>query len=166
MKNEYMNLSFYQMWYFICAMELGSYSKASQKLNVTQSAISKTIQNIEQNLQVQLFAREKNILVPTEAGKSLYRSWKDVISAMQESVEVARRHMGGDIKKLNIGVLDIHKSEAYLWEYMEKFREQYPGVGLDIESERPEILHRQLMENELDVIFTAPLLMLITFPFN
>ena len=50
MKNEYMNLSFYQMWYFICAMELGSYSKASQKLNVTQSAISKTIQNIEQNL--------------------------------------------------------------------------------------------------------------------
>lgn len=62
MKNEYMNLSFYQMWYFICAMELGSYSKASQKLNVTQSAISKTIQNIEQNLQVQLFAREKNIL--------------------------------------------------------------------------------------------------------
>ena len=31
MKNEYMNLSFYQMWYFICAMELGSYSKASQK---------------------------------------------------------------------------------------------------------------------------------------
>ena len=155
MKNEYMNLSFYQMWYFICAMELGSYSKASQKLNVTQSAISKTIQNIEQNLQVQLFAREKNILVPTEAGKSLYRSWKDVISAMQESVEVARRHMGGDIKKLNIGVLDIHKSEAYLWEYMEKFREQYPGVGLDIESERPEILHRQLMENELDVIFTV-----------
>ena len=155
MKNEYMNRSFYQMWYFICAMELGSYSKASQKLNVTQSAISKTIQNIEQNLQVQLFAREKNILVPTEAGKSLYRSWKDVISAMQESVEVARRHMGGDIKKLNIGVLDIHKSEAYLWEYMEKFREQYPGVGLDIESERPEILHRQLMENELDVIFTV-----------
>ena len=110
MKNEYMNLSFYQMWYFICAMELGSYSKASQKLNVTQSAISKTIQNIEQNLQVQLFAREKNILVPTEAGKSLYRSWKDVISAMQESVEVARRHMGGDIKKLNIGVLDISGS--------------------------------------------------------
>ena len=38
---------------------------------------------------------------------------------------------------------------------MEKFREQYPGVGLDIESERPEILHRQLMENELDVIFTV-----------
>lgn len=57
----------------------------------------------------------KNILVPTEAGKILYRSWKDVISAMQESVEVARRHMGGDIKKLNIGVFDIHKSEAYLW---------------------------------------------------
>ena len=47
MKNEYMNLSFYQMWYFICAMELGSYSKASQKLNVTQSAISKTIHRTE-----------------------------------------------------------------------------------------------------------------------
>lgn len=75
---------------------------------------------------------------------------------MQESVEVARRHMGGDVKKLNIWVLDIHKSEAYLWEYMEKFRECYPGVGLDIESERPEILHRQLMDHYECNAFTAP----------
>ena len=32
MKDAYMNLSFYQMWYFIRTIELGSYSRASQDL--------------------------------------------------------------------------------------------------------------------------------------
>lgn len=39
MKDAYMNLSFYQMWYFIRTIELGSYSRASQDLNVTQSTL-------------------------------------------------------------------------------------------------------------------------------
>ena len=73
----------------------------------------------------------------------------------QRVAPVSYTHLDVYKRQTDIGVLDIHKSEAYLWEYMEKFREQYPGVGLDIESERPEILHRQLMENELDVIFTV-----------
>lgn len=69
MKDAYMNLSFYQMWYFIRTIELGSYSRASQDLNVTQSTLSKCIQNIEQNLKMELFIREKNNLIPTEAAK-------------------------------------------------------------------------------------------------
>ena len=77
MKDAYMNLSFYQMWYFIRTIELGSYSRASQDLNVTQSTLSKCIQNIEQNLKMELFIREKNNLIPTEAAKSLSGVEKD-----------------------------------------------------------------------------------------
>ena len=109
MKDAYMNLSFYQMWYFIRTIELGSYSRASQDLNVTQSTLSKCIQNIEQNLKMELFIREKNNLIP----------------------------------------------ESYLWEYVEAFHDLYPDISLAVESERPEVLHKKLMENELDVIFTV-----------
>ena len=45
MKDAYMNLSFYQMWYFIRTIELGSYSRASQDLNVTQSTLSNRFQH-------------------------------------------------------------------------------------------------------------------------
>ena len=89
MKDAYMNLSFYQMWYFIRTIELGSYSRASQDLNVTQSTLSKCIQNIEQNLKMELFIREKNNLIPTEAAKNLYQVWKKMIVEMQEAVEDA-----------------------------------------------------------------------------
>ena len=115
MKDAYMNLSFYQMWYFIRTIELGSYSRASQDLNVTQSTLSKCIQNIEQNLKMELFIREKNNLIPTEAAKNLYQVWKKMIVEMQEAVEDARRYMGGRSESLKIGVLDSHKSESYLW---------------------------------------------------
>ena len=155
MKDAYMNLSFYQMWYFIRTIELGSYSRASQDLNVTQSTLSKCIQNIEQNLKMELFIREKNNLIPTEAAKNLYQVWKKMIVEMQEAVVDARRYMGGRSESLKIGVLDSHKSESYLWEYVEAFHDLYPDISLAVESERPEVLHKKLMENVLDVIFTV-----------
>ena len=70
-------------------------------------------------------------------------------------MEDARRYMGGRSESLKIGVLDSHKSESYLWEYVEAFHDLYPDISLAVESERPEVLHKKLMENELDVIFTV-----------
>lgn len=104
---------------------------------------------------MELFIREKNNLIPTEAAKNLYQVWKKMIVEMQEAVEDARRYMGGRSESLKIGVLDSHKSESYLWEYVEAFHDLYPDISLAVESERPEVLHKKLMENELDVIFTV-----------
>ena len=87
--------------------------------------------------------------------KNLYQVWKKMIVEMQEAVEDARRYMGGRSESLKIGVLDSHKSESYLWEYVEAFHDLYPDISLAVESERPEVLHKKLMENELDVIFTV-----------
>lgn len=78
MKDAYMNLSFYQMWYFIRTIELGSYSRASQDLNVTQSTLSKCIQNIEQNLKMELFIKgEKQSDTDRSCKKSLSGVEKD-----------------------------------------------------------------------------------------
>ena len=155
MKRSYMYLSFNQLWYVIKTIELGSFSKAAKALNVTQSTLSKSVQNMEQTLNLEIFTRDRNNLIPTEAGMSLYRSWIDILKMMEESVEIARYFPGGMQGALKIGVLNSHKSEAYLWEYTECFRKKYPNISLMIESDTPDSLHKKLIENELDVIFTV-----------
>lgn len=155
MKGSYLYLNFIQLQYVIKTIELGSFSRAAKALHVTQSTLSKSVQNIEQTLNLEIFIRDRNNLIPTEAGLSLHRDWSSIIQSMEESIENARFFSGGTLGTLKIGVLNSHKSEAYLWDYTEEFREQYPKVALTIESNGPDVLHKKLIEHELDVIFTV-----------
>ena len=57
--------------YFVCVAKLGSFSKAAQMLKLTQPAISRHIQALEQELRVRLLYRTTRGVVPTEAGAVL-----------------------------------------------------------------------------------------------
>ena len=59
--------------YFVCVAKLGSFSKAAQMLKLTQPAISRHIQALEQELRVRLLYRTTRGVVPTEAGEILLR---------------------------------------------------------------------------------------------
>lgn len=57
--------------YFVCVAKLGSFSKAAQMLKLTQPAISRHIQALEQELRVRLLYRTTRGVMPTEAGEIL-----------------------------------------------------------------------------------------------
>jgi LysR family nitrogen assimilation transcriptional regulator len=57
--------------YFVCVARLRSFSKAAQVLKLTQPAISRHIQALEQELRVRLLYRTTRGVVPTEAGEIL-----------------------------------------------------------------------------------------------
>lgn len=152
---ENLNFSFIQMWYFIQIVEFRSYSKAAKNLNVSQSTLSKSIQTLEQNLSLQLFIRDKKNLILTDAGKILYKSWKAILDNVEESLETARNYAGADYASLRIGVLDSHRSESYLLDYLARFHKMVPECNVCIESAPPETLHKKLQNREFDLIFTV-----------
>ena len=155
MKLDNLNINIYQMYYFIQVIDSGNYSKASQILNVSTSTISKSIQSLEQNLNLQLFFRNKKNLYPTDTGIYLYERWRNILNNIEESLEHARRHVGGSSDTLHIGTLDSHRSEAYLLDYLDQFHSQTPNCDVSIESAPPEILHKKLQNHEFDLIFTV-----------
>ena len=57
---------------FHAVAEAGSFTRATVNLNLSQSAISRQIQSLEQDLKVQLFERHARGLVLTENGEYLY----------------------------------------------------------------------------------------------
>lgn len=88
--------------YFVMAAEEGNISRASDRLNVSQPAVSRQIKDLEEELGVQLFAREPNGLRLTDAGTSALAHAREILrqsNAMVDSMAVlASRNKGRSIK--------------------------------------------------------------------
>ena len=69
---------------FHTVAEASSFTKASTILNLSQSAISRQIQSLENDLKAQLFERHARGLVLTENGEYLFKSAHEVISKLKD----------------------------------------------------------------------------------
>ncbi len=155
MRLRYMNFSFIQIWYFIQVVESGSFSSASRYLDMTQSALSKSIQSLENSIEIQLFSREGKNLTLTEAGKYLYLRWKELLRDVEQSLYEARKYPGGSQNSIRIGTLDSHRPETYLLDYLSRFYAAHPSCEVEIESIPTDQLRKRLLEGAFDVAFTV-----------
>lgn len=155
MQLENLNLSVMQLWYFIHAAEAGSYAGAARYLNISQSALSKSMLSLEKTIGIRLFDREGKTLTLTKAGQYLYTQWKALLAELERSLLQAQKYPGGDRKSLRIGTLDSHRAEAYLLDYVNQFQALYPDCDVEIESLPTDVLKKKLLEHELDVAFTV-----------
>ena len=69
---------------FHAVVEAGNFTKATYSLNLSQSAISRQIQSLEQELKTQLFERHARGLSLTENGEYLFKTAHEVISKLKE----------------------------------------------------------------------------------
>ena len=69
-----------------------SFTKAGEELFLTQSAVSRQIQTLEEHLGVKLFERRPRALLLTQAGQSLYRAAQEILQRLHDS---ARKLRGG-----------------------------------------------------------------------
>ena len=69
---------------FHAVAEAGNFTKATYALNLSQSAISRQIQSLEQELKTQLFERHARGLSLTENGEYLYKTAREVISKLKD----------------------------------------------------------------------------------
>ena len=67
---------------FHAVAEAGSFTNATINLNLSQSAISRQIQSLEQDLKVQLFERHARGLTLTENGEYVFKTAHEVISCL------------------------------------------------------------------------------------
>lgn len=89
---------------FLTAVERGSFSKAAVALHVTQPMVTKTIQALENELELILFLREKGRLRLTPAGRELYVQWTNLMQYFENSIEDANALQEGILSRIVIGI--------------------------------------------------------------
>ncbi len=108
-----------------------SFSKAAQRLGITQPAVTQQIRVLEQALQLRLFHRDGRRLVLTEAGQTL----ETFAQRIFQLVDAARDALQG-VSELQIGHLKIGASRTagayYVAELLDRFKQRYPGVRVSL----------------------------------
>ena len=116
---------------FHAVTEAGSFTHAGERLNLSQSAVSRQISALEASLKVSLFHRHARGLKPTEQGELLYRTAHDVFAklAMAEAKIT-------DSKERPTGPLKITSTVAFgsvwLTSRIKKFVNLYPEIDVSV----------------------------------
>jgi DNA-binding transcriptional LysR family regulator len=75
---------------FRAVLELGSVTAAAQRLHTTQPAVSRLISDLEKELGLALFVRQRQRLVPTAEGRLFFGEVESALAAVERIVDVAR----------------------------------------------------------------------------
>ena len=116
---------------FHTVAEASSFTKASTILNLSQSAISRQIQGLENDLKVQLFERHARGLVLTENGEYLFKSAHEVISKLKD----VESNLSGQIDKLNgrlVVTTVVSFGTTWLTPRIKEFMDLHPGIEIEL----------------------------------
>ena len=143
---------------FDTVTKYGSFSKAAKKLYMTQPAVSQSIMQLEDELQVRLFTRTPRGVVLTNEGKILYQYTNAAISLIdngESKIREFRDLTGGELK---IGVSDTI-SRYFLLPYLETFNIAYSNIKLKIINRTTDEICSLLKSGEIDIgICNLPIL--------
>lgn len=138
------NLNLYRI--FCKVAQSKSYSEASEKLNLSVPNISVQITNLEEQLNLKLFNREKKGITLTEDGKELYEIVNKSISSFDFVEKMAK-----DKNDISCGSIRIacpsHLATYFLIEKVEKVKKVYPNLKISITCELDENKMFELLQN-------------------
>lgn len=133
--------------HFEAVYRLESFSKAADELNLTHSAVTKSIKTLEADWKTQLFHRTTRTVVPTEAGKRLYPMTLDLFGFAQS---VKEQTIGG-APKLNI-VSGPAALETLVRPAILAFREYYPNTKIIAQTMPPEHAVEELVQRRAHIL--------------
>ena len=116
---------------FQAAAEAGSFTHAGQALNLSQSAVSRQISALEQDLDVPLFHRHARGLILTEQGELLLRTVQDVmlkLDVVRTRLTDSREKPNGDLRITTNYALGT----AWLTPRLGEFLELYPDIRVQL----------------------------------
>lgn len=144
----------HQLRAFLALAEGGSLVRAATRLNKTTAAISKTIRELEDDFQVQLFHRTPHGMSLAAGGKILLPRAQAMLAEMLRADEELGALRGKHAGHLRIGLTPA-VSVLIAPEVIERFMQKMPAIRLDVfEYQRDQMSHR-LDDGTLDVVLYA-----------
>lgn len=142
------NLEHYKT--FCVVAESISITEAANKLNISQPAVTKTIRNIEQELNNTLFIRKHNGIYLTKEGEKLYAYIKPIILQLEDSKNIMNQMIQNQKTEIRIGT-STTVLKLFLLDYIKEYTEKYPNINIYIEDNTNSNLISKIKEGAIDI---------------
>ena len=151
------NLSLVQLQYLTALDEHRHFIKAAQSCFVTQPTLSMQIKKLEEELEVKLFDRSKQPIIPTDVGVLVIEQAKKVLNETKKIENILLEYKGKVSGDLNVGI--IPTISPYLMpQLISQISKRYPEVRLNVRELMTEEIISLLQKDHLDVgIVATPL---------
>ncbi len=143
-------ISLRQVRAVIAVCEEGSFTRAAERENATQSGISQHVAAVERTLKTHLFTRAGGRVTPTPAGLRYYKRCVEAVGTLELAGEEARALAGEVTGDLRIGLMPTF-TRAVLAPVLDDFVPRYPEVRLHIVEGYSNLLTDMVLDDALDV---------------
>lgn len=147
---------------FLIIVKTGSFKSAAERLFLSPRAVSKQMDQLENELKVKLFVRQRNNTELTEQGKSFIIAAQDIVNIYDDELMRIQSERESREEKLKIGFSSADQ-EIILQRILKPFVLLHPHIKLEFQEESGRHFHRLLEKGALDFAI-APYYALDDFP--
>jgi len=147
-------MEMHEIRYFLAVCETLNFTRAAQRCNVTQPALTRAIQKIEGELGGLLFRRERSRTHLTDLGRLIRPQLEEVFRQSEAVKAAARSFLKLDDAPLKLGVMCTIGPVRFM-SFLAQFRVDHSGIEVTLTEGVPDNLATRLLEGDLDVAIMA-----------
>lgn len=146
-------MEIYQLRYLVAVAEVGNFTRAAEKLNITQPTLSQQIINLERELGHKFFHRLSRKAVLTEAGTIFLDRTRRILFEADNAAKELQDNPALE-RRINVGAIPT-VAPYLLPALIALCRTKYPNLQISIREDFKPQLVRGVLEGELDLAITA-----------
>lgn len=139
--------------YFIITAEELHFTRAAERIGIAQPPLTFQIKSLENELGVKLFDRTPGRVNLTAAGEVLLRDARSIMNQVEIATARCKLAAQGVTGRLAVGFTESASFTHEVPLILQRFRRQYPEVGILLEEHRSEALIKLLCQGLIDVAF-------------
>lgn len=143
-----MNLNLFKT--YVKVVETQNLSRTASEFSISQPAVTKQIQTLEEIYGVLLLERSGRKLKTTESGEALYHCARDIIKAVDKTDKIMQELVESRRGYISLGASTI-PGEYILPAIVKQFKDAYPNIKLSMDIGNTERIFHKVAERELDL---------------
>jgi len=146
-------LNYHHLRYFWAVVREGGITRASERLHVSQPAISAQLRELERNLGARLYTRSGRSIVLTDVGRLVFQYAEQIFGIGKELVEVVTGRSAPRPRALSIGIVDA-VPKLIVYRLVEPALRLEPAVRVVCVEGKPDRLLAELATHHLDLVLS------------
>lgn len=147
-------MEMHEIQYFLAVCDTLNFNRAAEHCHVSQPALTRAIQKLEDELGGLLFRRDRHGTRVTELGQLMQQQLSDVLHRTQTAKSTARRFLQLEATPMTLGVMCTIGPLRFI-RFLNEFRHRQPGIQLTLVETVPSRLSELLLDQTADVTLMA-----------
>jgi DNA-binding transcriptional LysR family regulator len=147
-------MEMHQIRYFLAVCNTLNFTRAAEQCNVTQPALTRAIQKLEEEMGGLLFRRERKLTHMTDLGNLVQPQLESILKQSEQARTTAQSFLQLKDAPLRLGVMCTIGPVRFV-SFLSRFGADHPGIEVSLTESIPDELINMLMEGALDVAITT-----------